>query len=164
MARRAASWSARVSPMPTRMPVVKGMASSPAKSRVARRRAGTLSGAPRWASRSSASDSSIMPWLAATGRSVASSPASSAPGVGVGEEAGLLQDEAAHGGEVVHRRGVALRGQPLRRHGVAQLGPLAQGEEGLVAPGRLPASAMASTSSGRRYGAVTRAGALAKVQ
>ena len=35
-------------------------------------------------------------------------------GVGVGEQAGLLQDEAAHGGEVVHRRGVALRGQPLR--------------------------------------------------
>ena len=30
-------------------------------------------------------------------------------GVGVGEQAGLLQDEAAHGGEVVHRRGVALR-------------------------------------------------------
>ncbi len=56
-------------------------------------------------------------------------------GVGVGEQAGLLQHEAAHGGEVVHRRGVALRGQPLRRHRVAQLGPLAQGEEGLVAAG-----------------------------
>ena len=59
-------------------------------------------------------------------------------GVGVGEQAGLLQDEAAHGGEVVHRRGVALSGQPLGRHGIAQLGPLAQGEEGLVAAGRLP--------------------------
>ena len=59
-------------------------------------------------------------------------------GVGVGEQAGLLHHEAAHGGEVVHRRGVALRGQPLRRHRVAQLGPLAQGEEGLVAAGRLP--------------------------
>ena len=59
-------------------------------------------------------------------------------GVGVGEQAGLLDDEAAHGGEVVHRRGVALRGQPFPGHGVAVLGPLAQGEEGLVAAGGLP--------------------------
>ena len=75
MARSAASWPARSSPMPTRIPVVKGMASSPAASSVASRRAGSLSGAPRCASRSSASDSSIIPWLADTGRSVASSSA-----------------------------------------------------------------------------------------
>ena len=59
------------------------------------------------------------------------------PGVGVGKQAGLLQDEATHRREVVHRRGVALAGQPLRRDGVAQLGPLAEGEEGLVAARRL---------------------------
>ena len=58
-------------------------------------------------------------------------------GVGVGEQAGLLDDEAAHGGQVVDRRGIALLGQPLRRHRVAQLGPLAQSEQGLVAAGRL---------------------------
>ena len=52
MACRAASWPARSSPMPTRIPVVKGMCSSPAASSVARRRAGSLSGALRWASRS----------------------------------------------------------------------------------------------------------------
>ena len=44
--------SARDSPMPTRMPVVNGMASSPAASSVASRRSGALSGEPRWASRS----------------------------------------------------------------------------------------------------------------
>ena len=58
-------------------------------------------------------------------------------GVGVGEQAGLLHDEAAHGGEVVHRRGVPLRGQPFFGDGVALLGLLTQGEEGLVAAGGL---------------------------
>ena len=42
--RRASSRSARVSPMPTRIPVVNGMASSPAASRVASRRLGRLVG------------------------------------------------------------------------------------------------------------------------
>ena len=59
---------ARDSPMPTRRPVVKGMASSPAASRVASRRSGVLSGAPRWQARSGSSDSSIIPWLADTAR------------------------------------------------------------------------------------------------
>ncbi len=138
MACSAASWSLRWSPMPTRIPVVKGMASSPASSSVARRRAGTLSGAPRCAARPSARDSSIMPWLADTGRSEARSVRVERAGVGVGEQAGLLQDEAAHGGEVVHRRGVALCRQPVPGHGVALLGLLAQGEEGLVAARGLP--------------------------
>ncbi len=73
IARSAASWSVRSSPMPTRIPVVNGMASSPAASRVASRRAGSLSGDPRWAARPSAIDSSIIPWLADTERNVASS-------------------------------------------------------------------------------------------
>ena len=47
MASSASTRSARDSPMPTSMPVVKAMPSSPAASRVARRRAGVLSGAPR---------------------------------------------------------------------------------------------------------------------
>ena len=79
-----------------------------------------------------------MPWLAETGRSAASSVGVERAGVGVGEQAGLLQDEAAHGDEVFHRRGVAVRGQPFLCHGVALLGLLAQGEEGLVAACRLP--------------------------
>ena len=54
-------------------------------------------------------------------------------GVGVGEQAGLVQHQAAHGGEVLHRRGVAVPGQPLGRHRVAVLGLLAQGEQRLVA-------------------------------
>ena len=144
--------------------MVKGMASSPAASRVASRRAGALSGAPRCAASPSASDSSIIPWLAETARQAGQLVGEERAGVGVGEQAGLLHDETAHGGEVVHRRRVALRGQPVACHRVAQLGPLAQGEERLVAPGVPPARAMASTSSGVRYGAARRAGALAKVQ
>ena len=115
MARRAASWSARSSPMPTRIPVVKGMASSPAASRVARRRAGSLSGAPRWAARPSASDSSIIPWLAETVAQAGQLVGEERAGVGVGEQAGLLHDEPAHRGEIVDRRRVAVRRQPVAR-------------------------------------------------
>ena len=68
MASSASTRSARVSPMPTRMPVVNGMASSPAASRVASLRSGVLSGDPRWQSRS-ASVSSIIPWEGAVVRS-----------------------------------------------------------------------------------------------
>ena len=83
MAASASRRSARVSPMPTRMPVVKGMASSPADSRVANRRDGVLSGARRWAA-TSARVSIIIPWLAVTGRSRASSSADSAPALAWG--------------------------------------------------------------------------------
>ena len=55
-------------------------------------------------------------------------------GVGVGEEAGLLQDEATHLGEVVDRGCMAVGGEPVPCHGIAQLGPFAQREECLVAP------------------------------
>ena len=58
-------------------------------------------------------------------------------GIGVGEEAGLLQDEATGVGEVVHRRGEPVVVEPLAGQRVPQLGALAQGEERLVAPGRL---------------------------
>ncbi len=56
-------------------------------------------------------------------------------GVGVGEQARLLHHEAAHVGEILDRRRVSLRLEPLARRRVAQLGALAQGEERLVAPG-----------------------------
>ena len=81
----------------------------PAASSVARRRSGVLSGEPRWQSRSSRSDSIIIPWLALTARSFASSSGNSAPGVGVGEQAGLGEHQLAHRREVVDRRRVAVR-------------------------------------------------------
>ena len=83
MASSASTRSARVSPMPTRMPVVNGMASSPAASRVASRRSGVLSGDPRWQSRS-ASVSSIIPCEGAALRSRASSSGYSAPALAWG--------------------------------------------------------------------------------
>ena len=126
---------ARDSPMPTSRPVVKGMASSPAASRVASRRAGTLSGAERWASRSGLVDSIIIPWLADTARRVARSARPERAGVGVGQQAGLLEHGGAGRGQVVDGRGVAVVGQPLGGGRVAVLGALAQGEERLVAAG-----------------------------
>ena len=84
MASSASRRDARDSPKPTRMPVVNGMASSPAASSVARRRAGTLSGAPRWAASPSSSDSIIMPWDGLTARRRARSPGDSAPALAWG--------------------------------------------------------------------------------
>ena len=84
MASSASSRSARDSPMPTRIPVVKGMPSSPAASRVASRRSGVLSGAPRWQSRPALSVSIIIPCDADTARSRASSAAGRAPALAWG--------------------------------------------------------------------------------
>ena len=84
MASRASIRSSRVSPIPTRIPVVNGMASSPAASRVASRRSGALSGAPRWQSSSATRDSSIIPWEGDTVRSDLSSSNDSAPALAWG--------------------------------------------------------------------------------
>ena len=97
---------------------------------------GVLSGAPRWQSRSARSDSIIIPWLGATARRRSRSARLERAGVGVGEQAGLVEHQLAHGGEVVDRGRVPVRGEPLGGHGVAVLGPLAEGEQGLVAAGR----------------------------
>ena len=108
IASSASTRSARSSPMPTRMPVVNGIASSPAASSVASRRAGCLSGAPRWHGRSARSDSSIIPCEALTVRSSASSSRDSAPGVGVRQQSGLLQHQLAHRCQVLDRRPVPV--------------------------------------------------------
>ena len=88
MAASASSRSARVSPIPTRIPVVNGMASSPAASRVASRRAGSLVGQRAWgppgSCRRSDSDSSIIPWEALTPRRAASSSGPRAPALAWG--------------------------------------------------------------------------------
>ena len=59
--------------------MVNGMPSSPAHSRVASRRSGVLSGAPRCAARSGRSDSIIIPCDGATVRSLARSSRETAP-------------------------------------------------------------------------------------
>src|SRR3546814_12190208 len=56
-------------------------------------------------------------------------------GVRVGEQAGLVEHQLAHRGEVLDRRGVAVLGQPLGGDRVAVLRALAEGEEGFVAAG-----------------------------
>ena len=71
--------SASDSPMPTRIPLVNGIRSSPAARIVASRRSGCLVGEPWWATRSGLTDSSISPWEAVTSRSRASSSRLSTP-------------------------------------------------------------------------------------
>ena len=71
--------SSRVSPMPMRIPVVKGTESAPAAAMVASRTAGTLSGEPKWGPpcrhRRFEVLSSIRPWDAETRLSPAISSA-----------------------------------------------------------------------------------------
>ena len=90
---------------------------SPAASRVASRRSGVLSGEPRWAARSSRSVSIIMPWLAVTVRSAASSSGNRAPGVGVGQQPGLVEHQPAHGRQVVDGRAVTVLPSQARATG-----------------------------------------------
>ena len=142
MASRAASRSARVSPIPTRIPVVKGMAQlarpPPGWPGAA---SGALSGARRWAARSGARVSSIIPWLAVTGRRARQLVRHEGAGVGVGQQPGLLEHrrQASRPGSRPSRR-TRARLSHARGRGVAQLGPLAQGEQRLVAAGLAPAS------------------------
>ena len=56
-------------------------------------------------------------------------------GVGVGEQAGLLEDERAHRRQVADRGVVAVLAQPVAGHVVAQLGALPEREQRLVAAG-----------------------------
>ncbi len=109
------------------------MASSPAASRVARRRSGVLSGEPRWASRSALSDLEHHA-LGGSDRSELGQF------VGVrghrrwrGGAGRSRRGPAGHGREVVDGGGVAVRAEPVARGRVAQLGALAEGEERLVA-------------------------------
>ena len=57
------------------------------------------------------------------------------PGVGVGQQSGLVQNEPGHRHQVVDRAGVAVPGQPLSGDRPTELGSFAQGEERLVASG-----------------------------
>ena len=64
----AAIRSSSVSPIPTRIPLVNGIFSSPAARIVASRASGCLVGEPWWATRSGLIDSSISPCEAVTSR------------------------------------------------------------------------------------------------
>src|SRR3954451_10592006 len=75
----AAIRSSGVSPMPTRMPLVNGILSSPAARIVCRRSAGSFVGDPWWATRSARVDSSMSPCEAVTPRSRARSSRLRAP-------------------------------------------------------------------------------------
>ncbi len=152
MACNAASWPGRSSPMPTRIPVVKGMWSSPAASSVANAAGRLLVG--RTAMRVEVLGQRLE-HHALAGRKRAQRGqlvGVEGPGIGMGEEAGLLQDELADVGEVVDRRGETIVGQPGLRQRVAQLGSLAQGEERLVTPRLLAGAGDAQHFVGREVG------------
>ena len=86
IANNASMRSSRVSPMPTKIPVVNGICSSPAHSNVSRRRCGILSGAPRWHSKSSRNVSIIIPCEGDTERSICSSSRYNAPAFACGNK------------------------------------------------------------------------------
>ena len=91
MARSAASWPARSSPMPTRIPVVNGMASSPAASSVASRRAGVLVGRAAVRRQVLGQRLEHHPLAGRDRAQPGQLVGEERAGVGVGEQAGLLQ-------------------------------------------------------------------------
>ena len=94
MASRASTRSARSSPMPTRMPVVNGMASSPAASRVARRRVGRLVGRAAVGGEVGAERLDHHPLARGDGPQGGEVGGVEGAGVGVGEQAGLVERRA----------------------------------------------------------------------
>ena len=136
----------------------------PAASRVARRRAGALSGAPAVAVEVVAERLDHHPLARGDARRVARSARVEGAGVGVGEQPGLVEHEPRHGGEVVDGAAVAVLVEPLAGDRVAVLGCLAEGEEGLVAAGRGAGAGDGEDLLGLRYGDSSRAGGWAKVQ
>ena len=130
-----------VSPMPIRMPVVNGTFERPASSSTRSRTAGSLSGEPKCAPCGSSNSrrdvvSSIMPIDGATGLSRCSSAQRHHAGVQVRQQAGLLEHQDRHRPDVGERRVVAVRVEPLARRGPAVLGPVAEGEQRLLAAQR----------------------------
>ena len=132
--------SSRVSPIPMRIPLVNGIASSPARRIVSSRRAGILSGeaqcGPPFSPSRSAVVSSMIPIEAETGRSSSSSARVITPGIEVRQEPGLVEDEPRASLEVLDRRLAAERAQLLARDLVAQLGLVSEREERLATTGR----------------------------
>ena len=135
--------------MPTRIPLVKGILSSPAASIVARRFAGCLVGEPAWTVSISRSevDSSIRPCEAVTSRRRARSSELEHADVGVRQDAALQGSLAGPddvGGEVV----VAPLGQ-LGGHLGVDLGPLAGEDQELLGVASLGLVQLAFNRLGR---------------
>ena len=136
-ARSASIRSARVSPIPIRIPLVNGIASSPASRIVSSRRAGHLVGrgpvrpAPRREPLGGRleHDPHRRGDRPQRGELVARHHAR----VEVRQQAGLVEDAPRAAGEVLERRRAAERGELLARDAVARLGPVAEREERLGA-------------------------------
>ncbi len=132
------SW--RVSPMPMRIPLVNGIASSPASRIVSSRRAGTLSGdaqcGPPFAPSRAAVVSSMIPIEAETGRSASNSARLITPGLRCGRRPVSSRTRRAQRSRYSSGRLAADRAQLLARDLVPQLGLVAECEERLAAARR----------------------------
>ena len=93
-----------------------------------------------------------MPWLAVTARSAGDLLARHDAGIGVRQQAGLAQHQAAHRGEILDGGGVAQRRQRIARRLVAQLRLVAQGEQRLGAARRLAGAGDGEHLVGRQVG------------
>ena len=159
IASSAASRSASDSPMPTRIPVVNGMPSSPAALQGRQPALGGLVRGSPVRGQVGAQRLDHHPLR----RRHRPEPGQVVPrdraGVRVRQQTGLLQHPPRHRHQVVHRRGVPVGGQPVARLDVPVLRGLTQGEQRLVTarlgalPTRPPAPRRA-TGTARRCGAV----------
>ena len=135
IAARASRRSARVSPIPTSRPVVKGIPASPAASRVTEppRRGLVGRGAVGGQVRVERLDHHPLAGrdLAQPGQGLAVQGAC----VGMGQEAGLLQHRPARGRQIVDSRRVTVALEPPACHRIPILGSLPEREESLMATG-----------------------------
>ena len=166
MASSASMRSATVSPMPTRIPVVNGICSSPGGLEGGQPPGRGLVGRAAVAVEVVAERLDHHPLAGRDGAQRGPGRRSiEGAGVGVGEQPGLVEHERGHRRQVLDRRRVAVLVEPRPGHRVAVLRALAEREQRLVAaggrarPGRCAAPARAS-----RYGDSSRAGGWAKVQ
>ena len=112
------------------------------------------------------SDSIIIPWRRRDGAQRGELVGEEGAGVGVGEQADLVEHQPGHGGQVVDGGVVAVLGRATSAADrVALLGPLAEREQRLVAagPGAGPGDG-AAPGRASRYGDSRRAGGWANVQ
>src|SRR5713101_3810128 len=127
MARRESMRSSMVSPMPMRIPVVKAMLSLPASSMVRSLGVRQAFAHEAWAD--------IFEHEADTGVGVFQTDESDAvhhAGVGVREQAGFLEDEFAHGSEIVERARIAVSAEEFAGFGKNLFGLIAEAEESLL--------------------------------
>ncbi len=167
-ARRASIRSSRVSPIPMRIPLVNGIASSPASRIVSRRRAGTLSGeaqcGPPFSPSRSAVVSSMIPIDALTGLSAASSSRAITPGFRCGSSPVSSRTRRAQ-----RARYSSVVSQPSARSSSRATLYRSSGRSPSVKrasrqPAAAPARAISSTASSVMYARSPRRGGRANVQ